>query len=119
MAGGRVSTDKRFEKVQKQTGKLLKFTKQFFCLSIPIFALWEGLCFWGRQLRNPMMVMSAAFPPCIPPLHRIHFGPTPPRIAQGANSSFQPPPPRSNFAPHSANAHAARFFRRSISTREA
>ncbi len=30
--------------------------------------------------------------------------------AQGANSSFQPPPPRSNFAPHSANAHAARFF---------
>jgi hypothetical protein len=34
VAGGRVSTDKRFEKVQisKQTGKLLKFTKPFFLL---------------------------------------------------------------------------------------
>jgi hypothetical protein len=32
---GRVSTDKRFEKVQKQKGKLLKFTTPFFCLSIP------------------------------------------------------------------------------------
>jgi hypothetical protein len=34
VAGGG-STDKRFEKVRTQTSKLPKFTKPFFCLSIP------------------------------------------------------------------------------------
>jgi hypothetical protein len=33
--GSQLSTDKRFEKVQQQTGKLPKFTKPFCCLSIP------------------------------------------------------------------------------------